>query len=217
MSSEKIITISISRTFGSGGGIVGSSIAKNLGLKYLDREIVMETAKKLGVAYENVQLYDEKNDTFWRKVLKSFQYGDFPVTPAEFIPSDEKVHIAESEIINNLACQESFVVVGRGANFLLNSHHNHVSIFVHADDAHRAKRIMAMYQLSEHDALKMIHKTDALREAYVREFTGHHLYDLRHYHLVLDSSKLSLEDCQSLIMAYLKDRFGESFVQHLKK
>ena len=43
---NKIITIS--REFGSGGRFIGEEVAKKLGMKYYDKDIISQIAEKLG-------------------------------------------------------------------------------------------------------------------------------------------------------------------------
>lgn len=45
--SKKIITIS--REFGSGGRFIGEEVAKKLGMKYYDRDIIGQIAEKVGI------------------------------------------------------------------------------------------------------------------------------------------------------------------------
>ncbi len=182
---------------------------------YMDREIVMEAAKTLGVSYEEIAEFDEKNASFWKSVLCSFQYGDYTFSPAEYVPSDQEIHKIESEVILGIASQQSAIIVGRGANFVLKDEPNHVSIFVHAAEPFRVKRIQQMFGVSSNEALNMIHKTDQSRENYIHKFTGHNLYDLRHYNLVIDTGLVDLEKAEELVLDYLKLRFGESTITSL--
>ncbi len=215
MSQTQPISISISRQLGSGGSLLGKAIAKRLNLTYMDRDIVMAAAKKLGVSYEEIESHDEKFDSLWKSILASFQYGNITFTPAEHVPSDEVVHRAESEVIVECSKVQSILVVGRGANFVLEDQPKHVSIFIHADEGHRIERLKKLFGVSEQDAHKWIHKTDALREEYVLRFTGHQMYDLRHYNLVIDTGVLGLEAAEEAIMVYLKLRFGEALIRDL--
>lgn len=209
------ISISISRQFASGGGKIGKAIAQKLNLTYMDREIVMEAAKKLGVTYEEVELHDEKFDSFWKTFITSFQYGNTFFIPSDYIPSDERIHRAEAEMILDCAKKKPILVVGRGGNFILENESNHVSIFIHADESHRIQRLQSLFEVSAENARKWIHKTDALREEYVFRFTGNQMYDLRHYNLVIDTSKIGFEAAEEVILSYLKLRFGDEVIQAL--
>lgn len=215
MTKASPITISVSRQFGSGGGIIGSNLAKKLGFQYMDREIVMEAAKKLGVSYREIESCDERNASFWKSVLYSFQYGDYTFSAAEHVPSDLEIHRVESEIVLEAAKHQSVVIVGRGANFVLKDVPNHVSLFFHADESSRSERIQAMFRMNPQDALKMMHQTDHSRESYIQRFTGHSLYDLRHYDLAIDTGALPLDKAETLVLSYLAQRFGEPLIRGL--
>ena len=50
---KRIITIS--REFGSGGRFIGEEVAKKLGMKYYDRDIIGQIAEKSGFSPEYIQ------------------------------------------------------------------------------------------------------------------------------------------------------------------
>ena len=43
-----MVTVTIARLMGSGGSYVGRLVARRLGFKYIDREILYEAARRLG-------------------------------------------------------------------------------------------------------------------------------------------------------------------------
>lgn len=206
------ISISISRQVGSGGSVIGRNLAKRLNYAFLDREIVIEAAKKLDVPYEEVESLDERPATLWESFVQSCQYGDCYYTPAEHIPSSREIHDAESEVLLDLSKEKSIVVVGRGANFVLKDDPHHVSIFLHASLDFRKNRIKKMFSINDEEALKEIQKTDCARENYIHKFEGEEVYDLRHYHIVMDTSLVGLEGAEELIVSYLKTRFGPAII-----
>lgn len=214
MTKESPISLSVSRQFGSGGGLIGRGLANKLGFRFYDREIVMEAAKKMEVSYEEIESFDERYAPFWQGFLYACQYGGTTYSPAEYVPSDDYIHRVESEIILNAAQKESIVVVGRGANFVLKDEPNHFSIFVHASEAHRLERVQQMFGLNRQDALKLMQKTESSREAYVRKFTGHDVYDARHYNLAIDTGVLDLESIEDMILRSLTLRFGERLIRN---
>ena len=52
---EDSVVVTISRQFGSGGSEVGRITAQKSGLSYIDREIIDEVARRLGVEAEQVR------------------------------------------------------------------------------------------------------------------------------------------------------------------
>ena len=55
---KKIITLS--REFGSGAGEIGQKVAKELGYEFVDKEIILQTARKSGIGAERILDLDEK-------------------------------------------------------------------------------------------------------------------------------------------------------------
>ncbi|NLK85234.1 MAG: cytidylate kinase-like family protein [Aeromonadales bacterium] len=59
MSSHYVVTIS--RQFASIGRIIGLKMASNLGIELLDRDIVKEAGRHLGVQKSEISHYDENS------------------------------------------------------------------------------------------------------------------------------------------------------------
>src|SRR6266403_3794685 len=68
-------TITISRQMGSGGSYIGQVIAKKLGLKYVDREVLHLAAKEFGCDEETVEARSERISSFWERVLGGLSFG----------------------------------------------------------------------------------------------------------------------------------------------
>lgn len=208
MKSVNTLAISVSRQFGSGGGVLASRLAKRLGFKYMDREIVIETARKMGVTYQEIASFDEKSAGFWKSVLYACRLGDHYYTPAEHIPSDTAIHDVESQIILDAVSGTSVVVVGRGANVVLQHHPGHLSLFFHASEASRLKRVCEISGLGEEDARLLMQRTEAGREEYIRRFCKQDVYDLRQYDLAVNTDLFSADDCEEVLMDCIRRRFG---------
>jgi len=62
-------TITISRQMGAGGSYIGQVIAKRLGLKYVDREVLHLAAQEFGCDEETIAARSERVTSFWERVL----------------------------------------------------------------------------------------------------------------------------------------------------
>jgi hypothetical protein len=80
MKEKPCITITISRQMGSGGTYIGYLAAKELGFKYLDREILRQAAIKLGIQPDILERYDERSASLIENIVQSFCFGT-PGTP----------------------------------------------------------------------------------------------------------------------------------------
>ena len=73
-----------------------------------------------------------------------------------------------------------------------------------SDEAFKIKRKMEFAGLDEKKALKLMHKKDKERAAYYNYYTNQVWGDKQSYDLLVDSSKLGIENTVKLIKDYVK-------------
>ncbi len=197
-------TITISRQMGSGGSYIGQVIAKRLGLKYVDREVLHLAAQEFGCDEETIAARSEHVTSFWEKVLGTLSFGGpdsiySPPPLGNF--SDRQLFEKQTQILKRLASQEDCVVVGWAGVFLLPRHRGMFSTFCHAPKGFRVKRIMNIYKdLSEEKARALITESDRTRELYFHEMTSHDWMCARNYNLSIDTSLQPLDEIADLII-----------------
>ena len=116
--SENHFVLTISHEYGSGGRTIAKRIAHELDLPYFDTEIINMAAKKSGYAEAFIQENEERIHTKAFRNLSDW-YG---VAFYESVP--EKIFKAEAQVIQEIAAQDSCVIVGRLANYILQNHKN---------------------------------------------------------------------------------------------
>src|SRR6266567_636422 len=141
-------TITISRQMGAGGSYIGQLIAKRLGLKYIDREVLHLAAKEFGYDEETIAARSERAASFWVRVPGGLSVG---VPEAKYNPpplgnfSDRELFEKQTQILKRIASQEDCVVVGWAGVFMLPRHRGMFTVFWHAPKSFRVKRIMSIY------------------------------------------------------------------------
>ncbi len=201
--------ITIGRQFGSGGRELGKLLAKKLGIKYYDKELLCEAAKNAGVSEEFFEKSDEKFPRFFSGLL-SFTMGYNPYTlySGSTSISDDSLYKSQSDFIRSVADKESCVIVGRSANYVLRDHPRCVNVFVHAPIEECVKRIMKRGDKpTEEKARAMAEKTNKLRANYYNFYTDKTWGDASSYDLTIDSSLLPMEDVAETIIEYIRRRF----------
>lgn len=198
-------TITISRQMGTGGSYIGQLIAKRLGLKYVDREVLHLAAEEFGCDEETVAAHSERVSSFWEKILSGLSLGaaDSRYNPPPMRKfTDRELFEKQKEILRRIASQHNCVVVGWAGVFLLPRHRGMFTVFCHAPKSFRIKRLMEVYQdLSEAQARELIVESDRTREIYFNEMTDHDWTCARNYHLSIDTSRQSLEEIADLIIS----------------
>ena len=194
--------ITIGREHGSGGRYLGEELARVLGIKCYDSELIAETAAKSGFAEGFVQSHEEQRP-------QSFLYS--LVTGSVGFAGDQPVSVqlfqAQSEVIRNAARAGSCIIIGRCANYVLRSENvRTVDLFVHAPMFARVARICERDELEASEAEKVIKQTDKARQAYYNFFTGERWGDVQSYDLAVNTAAIGIPGVVELVTQYLKLR-----------
>lgn len=185
-------TITIARQMGCGGAYVGKAIARRLGLRYVDREVLHLAAQSLGVEQAAVEASSEKLTSFWERL-----FGGLTVLPPEaaYTPppvrsfTDEELFQRQVEALKLIAAQEDCVIVGYGGAFVLPRHSRMVNLYFHAPLKFRIRRVMEIYNLSQiSEAGQMIKESDEMRSRYFEQMTDVDWTCADNYHLCIDTS-----------------------------
>lgn len=203
MSNNTIITIG--RQYGSAGREIGQLVAKELGVKCYDKELLKKAAKESGLCEELFENHDEKptNSFLYSLVMDTYSLGYSSSTFVD-MPLNHKVFLAQFDAIKKIADQESCVIVGRCADYALSDYKNCLSVFVHADMEDRIRRIARKYDLTDAKAKDQIVKTDKGRASYYNYYSSKRWGDASSYHLTLNSGLVGVEGAANTILNYLE-------------
>ncbi len=199
--SEKVI-LTIGRQFGSGGHEIGEKIAKKLGVKFYDKELLKLVAKESGLCEKVLESYDEKPTN---SLLYSIVMDIYPSVMYSGPTIDQQIYQATYDAIRKLS-EESCVIVGRCADYTLRDCPELVSVFVHANTDFRAARIAEEYKVSEAKAKDMLVKTDKKRASYYNFQSEKKWGAASSYNLCVESSSLGIDGSVELIMDYIRYR-----------
>jgi cytidylate kinase len=203
--------ITVARGFGSGGKEIASKLAQDLGIACYENRILTLASQLSGLDEE---LFTEVNEKIRGKKFSSLLRG-LPRTikpkpvDDEFV-SDERLFEFQKQIIENLAKSESCIIVGKCADWVLKEYTNVVSIYIEAPRAFCLQRVMKKMGVNEETAHTSITKTDQYRAAYYQHYTGGNYWtNPVNYDLTLNSERVGIDHCVTLIKEYLKIKFPE--------
>ena len=204
MNSKTVITIG--RQFGSGGKEIGEKLAKELGIRCYDKELLAVAAKESGLCKELFENHDEKptNSFLYSLVMDTYSAGSYSAAPFMDMPLNHKVFLAQFDAIKKIAENESCVIVGRCADYALADNPKCLNIFIRAEMDDRTKRISKRLDITEAKAKDMCIKQDKQRASYYNYYTSKKWGDARSYDLCLNTSKISVDDCVDVILEYRK-------------
>lgn len=188
--------ITISREFGSGGRTIGKKVAEKLGIPCYDSEIIQKMTEETGFAPEYV------------KEAGVYAPGSFlssAFSNRTFGPTNEDILWEHQyKVITALAEKGPCVIVGRCADYILRDKADCLKVFIHADMAFRAKRIVEVYGEREQSPEERLREKDKRRAAYHRFYTNMKWGHAQNYRLTMDSGVLGIDKCAEIICQLFK-------------
>lgn len=209
MNNKNNLVITIGRQYGSGGRMVGKALAEELGIHFYDEEILTMTSEQSAVGEVFFRLADEKagNNILYKIVSALKPQLGKPSTDGDIV-KPENLFRFQSEVIRELAEEESCIIAGRCADYILTRDDVHVPglvrIFVYADHETLVRRVMEVDGVDEKEAARRVKKINRERKEYYRYYTGEKWEDWLNYDLVINTSNFNLEQTAKLIKDYIR-------------
>ena len=196
------VIITIARQFGSGGKEIGEKLSSRLEIPFYDKSIIHLAAQESGIDEDLFQSADEKAlHTFWATTAGSTSIYGNRLSMFSEMPMNDKLFIIQSNIIKRLA-EESCVIVGRCADYILREEKNIVSVFIHADEESKKQRMIQTYEVPEKDAKEVMVKTDKKRAAYYNYYSGEKWGRADNYDLSINSGAIGIDGAVDLIIKF---------------
>ena len=169
---EKVV-ITIARQYGSGGRTIGQMLSEELGIPYYDKELLKKASEDSGIHERLFAGADEKlkNSPLLRITKKVYQGQLIPPESGGFT-SMENLFNYQAKVIKELAEEESCIIIGRCADYVLRDYDNVLSVFVHAPEAYCIEQAKAKLSMPDKEIRKYIQKTDKERAEYYKHYTG---------------------------------------------
>lgn len=202
MNREEKFVITISRQFGTGGHEIGAEIARRLGVKLLDKQILNEVAKRTRAVEDAMEKIESRNP-LWRDDFTNFYRNYMAKAEYDGAEQDKTSHElfdAQCAAIRDIAKKESCVIVGRCGFYIFKDYPNALKIFIHSTEDCRKRRIAEKYGLELSDAAAMVVDNDYSRELYTKTFTGCEWTDARNYDVSLDVRKFGINGAVDFLM-----------------
>lgn len=200
---KKVITIN--RQYGSGGREIGSKLAKQFDVPFYDNEIISRAAKETGfseAAFETVE------DKATNSLLYSIAMGMNVFTNQDVgfagLSLDDRIFLAQSNVIRKVAEEGPCVIVGRCADYILRDFDNVVNVFISADLDFRIKRSVEVDHIDPQHAAEIVAKKDKTRANYYRYHAGERWDNLFNYALTIRSDLVGIDRTAGCIQSYVQ-------------
>jgi cytidylate kinase len=196
-------TICISHATGAAGTEVGRLVAEQLGLRYVDDEVIGEAADWAGL--DPAFVADaERRKSFASRLLGGMAGGGTMRLPtgeaARALPSDADLRALITDAVSSIVRQGDAVIVAHAASFAVAAGEA-LRVFVTASPPTRAERLARERNVGANDAEQAIRTEDTGRADYLKRFYGVERELPTHYDLVVNTDALSPSAAAALVVA----------------
>jgi hypothetical protein len=201
--------VTVSASYGCGGAEIAPAVAARLGLPFHDRVIPAQVAVRLGVPVAEAEANDETiTRGLWRLVSS---LGTMPdpvggVLPTSALPDERAYRVQTERVLAEIVEGPGGVVLGRAAAMVLRDRPDVLHVRLDGPADRRLAAAVAHAGRPEQEVRRERDAADRAREAYVRHFYRCDPADVRHYHLVVDSTALPHDTVVDLVVTAARAR-----------
>jgi cytidylate kinase len=224
----------MSGNIASGAREVGQGVAHELGIDFVDQQLMVSAAQRCGVTLGTLAEHDERRGSFrerlsglLRTVLeRSAASGADPLTGAtglEAVLSRTYADMAAEEpqlsdklyldtmtvLIRELAARGDVVILGRGSQMLLTEMPHALHVLCVAPRKLRANRLAERDEIGIEEAMRRTAESDRARCAFYKKFWHVEVEDPKLYDVTIDTSRLTYDAATQVIVAAARAKTAE--------
>lgn len=201
--------VAISPTDGSGGEQLGPVIARELGFRLVNEQIVAEAAREAGVDAAVVADVERRRSMIARLLDGLAEVG--PAGAAGFTgfaaiaddpgPRRDALRGLIRSVLWESAERGNAVIVAHAASLAVATRKDVLRVLISASPETRARRLAEAQDIEEAEAEKLVARGDANRSDYLKRFYDVSTERPTHYDLVINTDRIAPEDAAALILS----------------
>lgn len=191
--------ITITRQFGSRGRDIGIAVAKKLGIPLYDRSVLEKEAAALDDTMRSLVRFSENGITGYYKMA-------YPLGIGSSLKQD-RMYELQSKLVLEHAEQESCVIIGRCADYLLRERENVIRCYIFAPYQARIRNSIQTLGCTTAEPQRIIEEVDKARAEYYRSHTDCEVNNTRYRDLFLNSNLLGVDGSATLIADTARQKF----------
>lgn len=201
--------IAVTRTCGGGATAISKILASRYDINLYDRKLLQLASEDSGI---NERLFAAADETMRQsllyKVSKRVYNGEIIPPENDDFTSNDNLFAFQAKVLKELAEKESYICIGRGADYILKDNPRVLAVFLYADPEYCIQKEMKRMGYSYDEARRYVFRTDEYRSGYYKYHTGREWKDPYNYDLCLNTGEMTKEQAADIIMDYMNVRFG---------
>lgn len=205
-SQQRDAVVTISAPYGAGGSVVGPRLAERLGVPFVDRAIPAAVSRRLDMPLQEALAHDQLTHRMlsrWMSYLVPAAQVWAGATMGVPTPAEEQSFLEATEAALREYAARGGVILGRAGAIVLRDARGALHVRLDGPDARRVRQAMKLEGVDQETAQREMRASDVARHAYVQNWYRVDPRDPRHYHLVIDSTSITLDGCVELIVQAL--------------
>ncbi|WP_083307375.1 AAA family ATPase [Olsenella sp. HMSC062G07] len=185
------IVVSIARDYGAEGHEVGKLLADRLSIPLYDNELLVRSARRMGVNVDQAALAERAQDV------------PLALLPGAIDQRTESDRLFEAmrQVILDLGATTSCIIEGRLSDYILRDNPNLIAVLVTAPLECRVKIVADKRGLSPHEALTLVRRQQRRRERFYTRYSAGRWDMYADKDLVVDRSVFGRQGCCDIIAA----------------
>ena len=197
--------ITISREYGSGGRLIGRMVAEKMGIPFYDKELINMAAEHSGLSHEIIEAAElrAKNSLIYSFASAMAVGEGFNAEP---ISVNEKLFMAQSNVVRQIGETDEGVIIGRCADYILRDIPSVTNIFICGELEDRIERCVNSYGDDPATVRQKIKDYDKARANYYNYHTSQKWGYYMNYNMSINSSYIADEKIADLIVEFMNTR-----------
>lgn len=206
------VVITIARQYGSGGCYIGQKLSEKLGIPLIDKELLEMASIESGISQSLFNLADEKVRRGFLDKLRGDTYENVKLPTEDNFQSDRNLFNYQAMILRRMVLNDSFIVIGRAASYILKDYPNVVNVNIQAPYEVCVESIINRKGVTEKKARKDVKNINKYRRDFHKYYTGEKWELIDEYDLILNSYRIGRDECVDVIIDYTERKFGKKLL-----
>jgi cytidylate kinase len=203
--------ITISRDVACETEVFTKRLAERLNYSVLDRELITEAAKQLQIRRREAGGFGREQESGLLRFIDKYTASTIQkVIDRVYGRIDNKAYYeATTKLVVKAAQDDHVIIMGWGGQCILKDHSRAVHLRVVKQMKDRIAWLKGNLGLDERGAQDLINREDEESAAYIMHYFNEARDDARLYHLVVNLSKIPMEEAVDLVVTWLQQHERE--------
>lgn len=190
--------ITISREFGARGAVFASHLARKIGFKVWDKDLLQAITNEVGSGLKMVESVDERRRQTIEDAVSGYFYN---------IPTNVTYLRSLIRVVNTIEEFGNSIIVGRGANYICkNPKALHIRIVSPLKT--RVENYSKIENVSLVNAKKMIETKDSERRDFIHLNFHRDMNDASDYDLLINANSFNMDEMAEIVIESYKKKAG---------